>query len=158
MLVDGEEILDIVEGREEDTEDAIGLAARLGGHALGHLLLEHAHHLGYLVAVVVDLEENLRGDIIREITYHGKRLGEEFLEVELEKVTLDDMQRRIMVVEVGNRLGVNLDSMEVKDGVGVKIFGEHSHAGANLQHVRGSSSKTFGNLLGDMFVLEKMLS
>ena len=158
MLVDGEEVFDIVEGRQQDTEDAVGLAAGLGGHALGHLLLEHAHHLGNLVAVFVDLEENLRRDIVREIAYDGERLGEELLKVELEEVALDDMEGGIMVVEVGNRLGVNLDGVEVEGRVGVEIFGEHPHAGTDFQHMRGEAGETFGYLLGDLFVLEEMLS
>jgi hypothetical protein len=40
----------------------------------------------------------------------------------------------------------------------VEIFGEHPHAGTDFQHVWGKAGETFGYLLGDLFVLEEMLS
>ena len=59
MLVDGEEIFNIVERRQQDRQNAVNLASGSGCDALGHLFLEHAYHLDSLVATLEDAEKNL---------------------------------------------------------------------------------------------------
>ena len=82
MLMHREEILYIVESGKKNAENPIGLAPRLSRHTLCHLLLKHPHHLGYLIAVVIYLEEYLRRDIVGEVADDGKGFGEKDTQIE----------------------------------------------------------------------------
>ena len=59
MLVDGEEILHIVPGLKQDTQDTIVLVARRGSEALSYLPLEHACTAGDALPIVEHSEEDL---------------------------------------------------------------------------------------------------
>ena len=59
VFVHGEQVLDVVVGLEQDAQDAVRLGAGAFRHALGHLLLEHAHTFGHPVSPVKDAKEDL---------------------------------------------------------------------------------------------------
>ena len=158
VLVDGEEVFYVVEGGEEDAEDAIGLAAGTGGDAFGHLFLEHADEFVYLVAVLKNAEEYLRRDIVREVADDGEGFGEDGFEVEPEEIALDEVEGRVVVVEVCHRLAVYLDGFEMKLRVVDEVFGEDAHAGAYLEQAVDVRADAAGYALGNALVGEKMLS
>lgn len=62
------QIFNVIPCLKEDGKDAVGLGARFLGDALRNLLLNHADHLRDTVAMLKNLEENLRGNIIREVS------------------------------------------------------------------------------------------
>ena len=158
MLVDGKEVFDIVEGRKQDTQNAIGFAARSGTHPLGDLFLEHAHQLGDAVAVVVDAEKDLRRNVIGEIAYDRKGIGKKGGEVELEEVALDNMERGIVAVEIVDRLAVDFDGVEIEFGFVQQIFSHNAHPRSDFEHMGYRTREAVGNLSGYILVLEKMLT
>lgn len=158
VLVDGEEVFDVVEGGEEDAEDAVGLAARACGDAFGDLFLEHADEFGYLVAVLENAEEYLRRDVVGEVADDGEGFGEDGFEVKPEEIALDEVDGRVVLVEVCHRLAVYLDGFEMILRVVDEIFGEDAHARAYLEQIAGISTDAVGYSLGNALVGEKMLS
>ena len=65
---DSEKIFKVITRLKEDGQDTVGLGARLLGDALCDLLLNHAYDLRDAVAMLKDLEEYLRGNVVRKIT------------------------------------------------------------------------------------------
>ena len=65
-----EKIFNVIPRLKEDRQDAVSLGAGLLGDAFGDLLLDHADNLRDAVAMLQNLEKNLRGNIIRKIPYH----------------------------------------------------------------------------------------
>ena len=114
--------------------------------------------VGNTVAVVEDLEEDLRRDIIGEVANDGEGLGEEGGEVEREEIPFDDMQRGVVVVEIGNRLAVDFDGVEINALLVIEIFGEDTHAGTYLEDMGSEPSEAVGYLAGDILVFEEMLT
>ena len=134
-LIDGEEILHVVPRLGEDGEDAVGLGARRGRHAEGHLALDHTRAAGNQLLVVEHLEKDLRGDVVGIVAREDEGAPvEEGREVHAEEVVADDVvaQLREAVVEIGDALLVNLHGLDLA-GLLDKILGEHTHAGTNLQ-------------------------
>lgn len=65
-----EKIFNVIPCLKKDRQDAVCLGARLLGDALCDLLLNHAYDLRDAVVMLKDLEEYLRGNVVRKITDH----------------------------------------------------------------------------------------
>ena len=77
--LDGKEVLDVVPGLNQYGKDAVLLVARLGGHADGHLVLDHTCTAGDEVLVVEHLEEDLRRDVVGVVAREHELLAVEDL-------------------------------------------------------------------------------
>lgn len=86
---DREKVFDIVPRLHQHGEDSVGFRTRLGGHAEGDLVLNHAGAAGYQIAVVEHFEENLRGNVVGIVACkHEGATAEDFVEVHAEEIVL----------------------------------------------------------------------
>ena len=109
-LVDREKVFDIVPCLQQHREDAVFLRAGAFGDADGHFLLDHAHAFGNEIAVFENLEEYLRGDVVREVADDLQPLGEAFAQVELQEIAFDESRCEggVVSVEIGDALRIDL--------------------------------------------------
>ena len=160
MLGNGEEIFYIVPGLQQHAQYPVGLAAGRGGHAFGHLFLNHAAATGYAVFIVENLEKYLARYVVGIVADDAEGAFVELGQVELEKVFGDNTVAQLgkVLLQVFDRLGVELDHREVVAFVQQKP-GEDSHAGPHLEHGHAFiAGQGVGNRLGYAQVGEKMLS
>ena len=159
--LDGEQIVDTVPRLHKHRQNAVGLTAGRRGQTLRHLALDHARAAGDEVAVVEQLEENLRRDVVRVVAREHKRLSAEHrAEVHAQEVVGDDMlaQTGETLVEVGHRLGVDLDDLQ-RAPLTVEKLGEHAHARPYLEHGQtGTGVDGVGDAAGYGQVGEEMLT
>ena len=110
MFVDCEQVFHIVPRLYHHTQHTVGLAARCGSHALGHLLLYHASATRNEVFVVEHLEEYLARYVVGIVAGEHKLAPcKHIAEVHLQKVALDDIVAQLGEVgmEVWHRLAVD---------------------------------------------------
>ena len=160
VLGNGEEIFYIVPGLQQHAQYPVGLAAGRGGHAFGHLFLNHAAATGYAVFIVENLEKYLARDVVGIVADDAEGAFVELGQVELEKVFGDNTVAQLgkVLLQVFDRLGVELDHREVVAFIQQKP-GEDSHAGPHLEHGHAFvAGQGVGNRLGYAQVGEKMLS
>ena len=162
MLIDGEEVLHIIPRLQEDAQDAVVLVAWRGRQTLGDLTLEHAGAAGDALAVVKHAEEDLRGDVVGVVADEGEGgiAREVVFDGDLEEVTLDDtpLECGEMRLEVGYRLGVDLDDVRVVALLQEEL-GQHSHARTDLKYRQiAVAGDAVGDALGDREIGEEMLA
>ena len=160
-LVHGEEILHVVPRLYEHAQDAVGLRSRGGGHALGHLALDHARAAGDEFLVVEHLEEYLRRDVVGVVAGEHKLAAvENAAEVHAQEILADDVvaQGGEVRVEVVHALLVYLNGLHLPP-FRHEILGQHAHAGAYLQDGQCRAGvHRVGDALGDVEVGQEMLS
>ena len=162
MLIDGEEVLHIIPRLQEDAQDAVVLVAWRRRQTLGDLTLEHTGAAGDALAVVEHTEEDLRGDVVGVVADEGEGsvAREVVFDGDLEEVALDDtpLERGEMRLEVGYRLGVDLDDVRVVALLEEEL-GQHSHARTDLKYRQiAVAGDAVGDALGDREISEKMLA
>lgn len=139
LLTNGEEILNVVPRLQQNAQDAI--LARTGrlGDTDGHLALDHTHTLGDDIAVLDNLEENLRRNIIREIADNAYLVAKSLAQVHLQEVALDKAGRKIGIVfvKINNTLGVDFGTVGYDIIALKKELREHTHTTTHLQHLTG---------------------
>lgn len=113
LLTDGKEVLYIVPRLKQYAKYAILLRAGGLGESYRHLLLYHTHTLGDKIAVLQYLEEDLRRDIVGEVTDDLNALRKQLLEVHLQKVAFHKAGRElgVVAVEILNRFAINLGTI-----------------------------------------------
>ena len=134
--LDGEEIFHVVPCLNEHRQDAIGLRPWQGGHAQGHLALDHPRATWDEVAIIEHLEENLRRDVVGIVTRQNKLLAlEQLAEVHAQEVLTDDIvvQAREMLIQVGHALRINLHDTQ-RPRLFSQILRQHTHTGSDLQN------------------------
>ena len=125
-----------IPGLGQHAGDPVHFAARPGGDAVGHLLLEHAHHLGAAIAVVQHLEHDLGADVVREVADDGEGFHETLVQVEPQHIADDEplAQRGKVFQDVGRSLPVQFHAPEVDVRAGEQVSGERAGPGAHLDH------------------------
>ena len=113
--MNGEEVVYVVPSLHQHAEDTIGLAAFLGSHALGHLLLHHADHLNDLFLVFQHLKENLAADVVGEVADDGHILFPELAEVGAEEIAFNQSFSEYgeMLLQIRDGLLVDFDDMKL---------------------------------------------
>jgi len=131
VLMYSEKVIDVVPSLHQHTQNAVGLAAFLGGHALGHLLLDHADHLNDLLLVFQHLEENLAADVVGEIANDGHVFLPELAQIGAEEVALNQplAEHGEMLLQIGDGLFVNFDDIELVEDVVHHVLGQDARAG-----------------------------
>ena len=156
----GEQIFDVVPSLHQHAENAVGLAAFLGGHAFGHLFLHHAHHFYHLFFVFQHLEENLAADVVREIAYDGHVLLPVLAEVGTKEVALDEMvtEGGEVDLQVVDGLMVDFDDLEFVADVVHHVLGQHTRAGTHLDDAFHIGRQLLYDTLGNVLVGQEMLA
>ena len=154
-----EEILDVIPCLQQHRKDAVGLGPRPLGDTLGDLLLDHAHDLGNALAVVQDLEEDLRGDVVREIADDGEPLREDLLQPQVQEIGLQEpsLHTREVGEQVIHRLPVDFHEFQVDVFPLQQILGQYPHAGADFQGLAGAV-QCIDDGLRNALVRKKMLA
>lgn len=155
----GKQVLDVVPGLQKNGQNTVSLAAWALCDALCNLFLHHADNLRNSLAVIQNLEENLRRNIIREVT--------DYIEVSLEKyiwINLQEISQKHAAVslrevreQVVNALCVNLYGLDVQVFTLPQILGKYAHARANLQDVSGAVQCIY-DCAGYTLVCKEMLT
>ena len=159
MLIHSEQVLDVIPGLQQHRQDAVGLGPRPFGDALGDLLLDHAHDFRDAFAVVQDLEEDLRGDVVREIADDGEPLREDLLQLQPQEIGLQELSLHAGEVreEVVHGFPVDLHELQVDVLPLQQVLGQYPHAGAHFQGLAGAVQGG-DDVLRDALVGEKMLA
>ncbi len=136
IFVYREEIFHVVPRLNEHTQDAVGLGAGRGSHALGHLALYHARATRYQVLVVEHLEEYLRGYVVGIVSRQYELLSvENGAQIHAQKVLADDVvdEGRPSFVEVFHRFRVYFHDL-YRSGFLDEILRQHTHSRAYFQY------------------------
>ena len=135
-FVDREKVFDVVPRLQEHRKDAVLFRPGRLGQPHGDLFLDHADALGHEVAVFQHFEENLRRDVIREIADDPQPLGKAFAEVHPQEIALDQprCELRIMGVEVGDALRVDLGAPRHDIVAAQQKLRQHAHTAPHFQH------------------------
>ncbi len=129
-------------------------------HPLGHLLLEHAHDLHHGLLLVQNLEQNLRGDVVREIADNHLRAVIEIRQRILQEVTVNQVvtQFRIVNLQIVNGFLVQLDDGELRELALQELLCQHPHTRSDLYHLCVGRADSVGDVLRNRLVIQKMLS
>jgi hypothetical protein len=115
-----------------------------------------------LVAVLQDLENDLRADVVREVTDDGKRSFEKLAKIQLQQITDDEpvLQLWIVCLDMGSCLSVELNAPEVDVLAVDQVFGEGTRSWPNFDHgpIITVMGKGFGNAPCNVVLLEKVLA
>ena len=158
-----EQVLNGIVCLQQYAQDAVGFGAGRLSQALGHFLLNHAHHLAHLLPVIEHGKKNLAADVVGKVADDGQRLVREHCsQALLQKIGGVDAvgQRRVVHFQVSHRLGINLDHAGLVSGIFEQILREHTHAGANFQHLAYAVGQLQGphDVAGNIGVGQKMLT
>ena len=156
-----EQVLDVVVGLQQDAQDAVLLTAGRRGEPHSHLFLDHADDLGDDLPVVQHFEKDLRGDVVRKIPddIDAALPGVQGVEIELQEVALDDVQRRIVHAQVIDALGVDFGHGEPVAMQGQQELGQHAHTGSHFEYPGGViGTQCFGYTPRNIQVGQKVLT
>ena len=112
---DSKQVFDIIPSLQQHRKNAVSLGARFFGYTFGDLFLDHADYFRYPLFMVQNLEENLGGDIVREVADYGERLRKYLFEPKFKEIRLhqSSLHASEMGEEIVNGFSVYLDKMEV---------------------------------------------
>ena len=112
-----------------------------------------------MLAVVQDLEEDLRGDVVREIADDGEPLREDLLQLQAQEIGLQELSLHPREVreEVVHGFPVDLHELQVDVLPLQQVLGQYPHAGAHFQGFAGAVQRG-DDILRDALVGEKMLA
>lgn len=134
------------------------------GDALGHLALDHADAFADEVAVLQDLEEDLRRNVIGEIADHAQPVGKQLPQLHPEEIALHEPRREFGIVgaKVDDALGVDLGAPHDDIGALQQKLRQHTHAAPYLQHRHRRSSRAarqgVADFACDVQIDQKMLA
>jgi hypothetical protein len=78
---------------QHDAQPAVDLAARVGGHAVHHFLLQHEVHVADRGGVLERVEQQRRGDVVGQVADQADRCAaRERGDVDGERVGFDDLE------------------------------------------------------------------
>ncbi len=116
----------------EHRDGAVGLRARQREEAVGDLALHH-HAPGVDQRQAVEaLDDERRGDVVRQVRDELRRVGSERREIELERVTEVDLDVGAGVTQVRLERRVDLDRVHARDAVG-EVVRQYAEAGTDLE-------------------------
>jgi len=156
---DVEQVLHFEESLHQDRENTIGFGARTTGYPPGHLLLEHAYYLCYILLPFKDLEQDRRRDVVgkiaddRKSAFKGLR---RFENVFLANLSLDG---GIAFVEILHLLPIDFNSLVGNVVPFEKVLRYGAATRADLEQLQARLSRdAVHDLPADGVIMQEMLT
>ena len=119
---------------QHDGQAAVIGGVRFGDHAHDHFFLKHEVHVAHAVGEAGKMEQQRRGNVVRQVADHAQR-GAECGEIKLQRVAFVDGELfgRVVLLEVGDEVAVDLDDVEMTETLDEGLR-HRAEAGADLDH------------------------
>src|SRR5690606_28502917 len=130
-----------------------------GNYSFCNFFLKHPYHIIYLVFPIQNPENNLCGNIIREVPYQGKIAAKR--RVYFQNIALNNFSfnLRKVLFQPGHRVFVQLHTVEIRFRQFEQVFCKGSSAPSHLQQLfTGNFPDVAGNGTRNIFIYQKMLS
>ena len=118
MFIYCEQIFYIIISLQKHGQNTVRFLAWFGRQPLGYFFLNHTRANRNTVFVIQHLKEDLTADVIRIITDHVELpFGNQLIQIQLQEIALHQIQLRVPLTQISNRLAVNLNGRELNSFV-----------------------------------------
>ena len=130
-----------------------------GNHALDHFILQHEVHVLDALGVGGEVEQQRRGDVVRQVADDAQRGGQR-REIEFQRVSgMDDQFRsriilRVVMLQPRDDVAVDFHHMQMIQSLQQRT-GQRAQAGADLDHIVGWFRANRADDIGDDLLIDQ---